>query len=113
MALTTKKPGSYLRKPGPYTEILLTLKDLNIMFPSEPMSNHLATAVADYKDMWGIPNKALLEAVKKYKAERELCRVPEREIDKIIEEGKNIANLFKTGIGDEDLEADSYQEPTY
>jgi len=96
-------------KPNYYTEILVILKDLHLDYPSCPMSKHIATAFSEYGEIWGLSNKDLLDALRKYKNQLDLDTVPEKSIDKIIEEGKNLDKLFKKDLvegGEEDW--DSY-----
>ena len=79
-----------MRKPNPYTQILLVLKDLHLAHPKCEMSKHLATAFADLGDLWGIEDKELLKALVKYKSEQELDTAPNKELDEIIKEGNSL-----------------------
>jgi hypothetical protein len=94
-------------KPNYYTEILVLLKDLHLDYPSYSLSKHLATAFSEYRDIWGISNRELLESLKKYKNQLDLDTTPEQSIDKIIEEGTNLEKLFKKDLaeGEEDWES--------
>lgn len=94
-----------MRKPSISTQILLVLKDLQTAHPSYPLCNHISTALSEYKDIWGIDDKDFLSSLLKYKSELELNTIPDKDIDKIIEEGKNLETLFNRE-GEEDW--DSY-----
>lgn len=91
------------KKPSCYNQCIKLLHDLHRDYPNYTLSMHLSTALSDYGEFWGLADKELLFALEKYRAELESNIVPEKELDKIIEEGKNLETLFKT---DEDLTED-------
>jgi hypothetical protein len=80
-----------------YEQILTTLKELKEEFPSYNMGRHLDTALNEYKDVWGITDKEMLYALKKYKAQLtlDIPHPDESEIDKIIKDGLNLANILQ------------------
>ena len=87
-----------------YDQIIATLKQLKEEFPSYNMGRHLDTALSEYKDVWGITDKELLYALKKYKAQLTLD-VPhpeESEIDKIIKDGLNLTTILQEDEEDGD-----------
>jgi hypothetical protein len=61
------------------------------------MGRHLATALDEYGDIWGITDKELAYALAKYKGQLEMDvpHTDDSEIDKIIKEGLDLDNLFK------------------
>src|SRR5450631_2637996 len=83
-------------KPNYYNQCLKILTELHKEHPTYGLGQHLATAFSDYGDMWGISNKEALFALEKYHAELEYNTAPENEIERIIEEGKNLDKLFLT-----------------
>ena len=91
------------KKPSCYNQCIKLLHELHKEYPSIELSVHIDTALAEYDGIWGISDKELLFALEKYKSEMEFNTVPEKEIEKIIEEGKNLETMFKS---DEDLSED-------
>jgi len=80
---------------SPYNQCLKVLQDLYKDHPTTPISTHISTALADYSNFWGLPDKEVLYALNKYRAELEYHQTDEKELEKIIEEGKNLDKLFK------------------
>lgn len=80
-----------------YDQILANLKELKEEFPSYNMGRHLDTALSEYKDVWGMTDKEMLYALKKYKAQLtlDIPHPDESEIDKIIKDGLNLANILQ------------------
>jgi hypothetical protein len=80
-----------------YQQALHTLQELHKNFPTYNLGRHLATALADYGDIWGMTDKEIAFALDKYKSEIEMD-VPhpdESEIDRIIKEGMDLDNILK------------------
>lgn len=82
------------RKTNYYNKVIDKLQALHKKYPSYNIGRHLSTALSEYGDLWGISDKEVLFALEKYEAELELDFVPDKDIDKIIEEGKNLEALF-------------------
>lgn len=85
-----------------YQKALYILQELNKDFPTYNLGKHLATALADYGDIWGITDKELVFALEKYKAEIEMDipHADDSEIEKIIKEGMDLDNILKEEEGD-------------
>jgi hypothetical protein len=84
-----KKPNRF------YKEIVEKLLELKRLYPSYSMGKHLATALDEYEDMWGITDKEFLFAITKYAAQMEMDvphETDEEEIEKIIEDGLNLSS---------------------
>lgn len=79
-------------KPNYYNEIITYLQELKEVFPDYSMGKHLSTIIDEYGDIWGITDKELSYALKKYKAQLEMY-VPEHEenIEEIIKDGMNLS----------------------
>jgi hypothetical protein len=86
-----------MSKKTPYQQALQTLQELHKDFPTYNLGRHLATALSDYGDIWGLTDKELAFALNKYKAELEMDvpHTDESEIDKIIKEGMDLDNILK------------------
>jgi hypothetical protein len=86
-----------MSKKNHYTEVIHILQELHKAFPTYNMGRHLATALADYGDIWGLTDKELAFALSKYKAEIEMDvpHTDESELDKIIKEGMDLDNILK------------------
>ena len=80
-----------------YQQALYTLQELNKDFPTYGLGRHLATALSDYGDIWGITDKELAYVLDKYKTElgMDVPHTDESEIDKIIKEGMDLDNILK------------------
>ena len=92
-----------MRNSSTHTKILLRLKDLHIAFPKLSICHHLSLATTDFGDIFRMEDTELLESLDKYKAELEMNTVPDTELDRIIEEGKNLDTLFRADSEDEAL----------
>ena len=70
-----------------YHKIVKHLQKLKEMYPEHSMGKHLST-VLDDQNIWGLSDKCLAECFDKYVKTLLLdVHHPEREIDKIIDEG--------------------------
>jgi hypothetical protein len=80
-----------------YNRALHVLQELHTAYPQYNMGRHLATALDEYGDIWGITDKELAYALAKYKGQLEMDvpHTDDSEIDKIIKEGLDLDNLFK------------------
>lgn len=87
-------------KPNYYKESLDVLLELKQLYPSYSLGKHIATALDEYGDIWGLTDKEVSYALTKYKAQMQMD-VPhetgDKELKKIIEDGLNLSNLFKGG----------------
>lgn len=82
------------KKPNYYKNIIEILSQLKEMYPSFSMGRHLSTALSDYGDMWGIPDKEILYALEKYRATLEMDvphEVGDEELEQIIRDGMNLS----------------------
>ena len=68
------------------------------------MGKHLATALDEYGDVWGITDRELLFALEKYKAQLEMDvpHTDDDELDKIIKDGMNLDDILKEEDDGED-----------
>jgi hypothetical protein len=90
-------------KPNDYYRVLALLQQLHTSYPNYNMGRHIATALDDYGDVWGLSDREILFALEKYKAELDMDfpHTDESEIDQIIKEGMNLENILKE---DDDVE---------
>jgi hypothetical protein len=89
-------------KPNNYYRILGLLQQLHISYPNYNMGRHIATALDEYGDIWGLTDKELLFALRKYTSELDMDvpHTDESEIDQIIKDGMDLDNILK----EEDVE---------
>lgn len=93
------------KKTG-YDKCVHILQELKKAHPNYTMGQHISTALSDYGDCWGITDNELAFALEKYRTEMELNEgIPDKDLEKIIEEGKN---LDKIRFDDEEEELDFY-----
>lgn len=85
-----------MTKKDCYSEILNVLKELHKAHPNYNMGRHLSTALDGYGDIWGLSNKELLFALRKYKAELEMdVDHSDEEVDQILRDGMDLENILK------------------
>lgn len=84
-------------KSNDYCKILAILQQLHTSYPNYNMGRHIATALDEYGDVWGLSDKEILFALRKYKAEidMDIPHADDSEIDQIIKEGMNLDNILK------------------
>ena len=85
------------KKPNYYSQVVNALQELHKLYPHYNMGRHLATALADYGDVWGVTDKELLFALNKYRSQLEMDfpHTDDAELDSIIKEGMDLENMFK------------------
>lgn len=90
-------------RPNDYYRVLALLQQLHITYPNYNMGRHIATALDEYGDVWGLSDRELLYAFEKYKAELDMDvpHTDESEIDQIIKEGMNLENILKEEDGED------------
>ena len=80
-------------KHNHYKQILSILSKLKVSHPSYNLGKHIATALSDYPDIWGVSDIAFLQALQDYQQELNLDvkhKDNEEEIQKIIKEGMHL-----------------------
>jgi hypothetical protein len=67
------------------------------------MGRHIATALDEYGDVWGLSDKEIVFALEKYKAELDMDvpHTDESEIDQIIRDGMNLEDILKEEDGED------------
>ena len=84
-----------------YIAILDELKELHKAHPSYNMGRHLSTALDGYGDIWGLSNKELLFALRKYRSQLEMdIDHTDDEIEGIIKDGLNLLKQEEDDNGD-------------
>lgn len=83
------------KKINYYNKAISALQELHTLHPNYNMGRHLATALDEYGDTWGLTDKELLYALSKYKGELDMDVPHTDDIDRIIKEGMDLDNLFK------------------
>jgi hypothetical protein len=78
-----------------YPKILEKLKGLHKSYPDYEMSKHLATATADYDDIWGLSDRQIYDLLEKYEFDLANDLAPSSDVDKIVKDGLNLENLFR------------------
>ena len=83
--------------PNYYKDIQKVLDQLHKDHPHFSMGRHLATASADYGSLWGISNKELLFALRKYQTELDLDHhhiAHEEYVNKIVKDGMDLNHIL-------------------
>jgi len=87
-----------IKKPRHYNQVLKLLQELHSSYPAYNMGRHISTALADYGDFWGISDKEMLFALRKYKSQLDMD-IPHskevEEIDLIIKDAMDLDNILK------------------
>lgn len=75
-----------------YLKTLDILKELKLKHPSYNLGRHIATALSDYGDIWGLTDKEVLFAFQKYSSELDLdiLDMDEEYVNKVIEDAKDL-----------------------
>lgn len=89
------------RKNSEYTQIIELFQQLNKKYPSYSIGRHVATALADYTDVWGVSDKEFLFALTKYSAELEMNVLSDDDkfLQKVIADAEHIFD--EDGLEDE------------
>jgi hypothetical protein len=77
-----------------YEKILDKLQSLKKNHPKYELSKHLATATADYVDIWGLTDRQMYDLLEKYEFDLENDHAPSSDIDKIIKDGLNLGKIL-------------------
>ena len=82
-------------KHSSYRQIINVLERLHKTHPTYNMGRHLATAL-DESDIWGVTDRELLMALKKYETSLNLDNHVnnEEEIEEIVKNGINLKRMF-------------------
>lgn len=65
-----------MRKINYRVETIAILRELSKKYPDQALSTHLAIALSDYIDFYGISDKELFFIIDKYRCEKELDILP-------------------------------------
>lgn len=92
-----------MKKLSYYHQILNTLEALNTNYPAYNMGRHLATALDEYGDLWGLSDKEMMFALEKYKTqlEMDIPHTDDNELDQIIKDGMNLEDILKEDDGED------------
>jgi hypothetical protein len=83
------------RTPKYYRQIIQVLESLNKSHPTYNIGKHLATAL-DGHDLWGVSDKAVLQALRDYRTELEMdIAHKEDDIDDIIKQGMHLNDILE------------------
>jgi hypothetical protein len=88
-----------------FKKLIAQLQELHNDYPNQSVATHFAIALQDYGNIWGLSDKEVSFAIEKYQVELELNNfIPDKDLDKIIEEGKNLdkINLYDDESDEED-----------
>lgn len=98
------------KKTNFFKKVISQLQELHNQYPNQTIATHLSTALQDYGNIWGLSDKELSFAIEKYELELEINNfVPDKDLDKIIEEGKNLEKIdLYNDNSDQDEEEDLY-----
>ena len=89
-------------KRNNYKAIINVLLELHKDHPTYELGNHLSTALSEYKDLWGIPDKEILSALRKYQFEISTeTDITEEYIDQIVKEGMDLEHILDENEEDE------------
>jgi len=90
-------------KSNDYYKVLALLQQLHITYPNYNIGRHIATALDEYGDVWGLSDREILFALEKYKAELDMDvpHTDESELDQIIKDGMNLENILKEEDGED------------
>lgn len=79
-------------------KVIKILQDLHSEYPTFGLGRHLATALSDYGDYWGIPDKELAFALERYKTQLELDQneiCSDEYVEKIQKDAQDLTTILK------------------
>lgn len=82
-----------MKHPNYYKKALQLLEELHRKYPTQTLGQHIATAFADYTDLWPISHKEFYYALEKYNSQKELDILhiaPDEYVQKIVEDGEHL-----------------------
>lgn len=82
-----------MRKANHYNKALKLLTELHISYPAYSIAQHLATALSDYGDFWGLTDKEFCFALEKYQNELALDIqniAPDDYVEKIVNDAQHL-----------------------
>lgn len=88
-----------------FKKVLKLLEELHTEYPKFGLGRHLATALDDYGDYWGISDKELLFVLNRYKAALELDQfhvMDDAYVAKVIKDAENFEDILKDNDGYEE-----------
>lgn len=94
-----------MRTVSDFRKIVKILEELHREYPSFNLGRHLATALDDYGDVWGLPDKELLFILEKYKTALELDQshiMDDAYVAKVIRDAENFDDILKDQDGYEE-----------
>lgn len=80
-----------------YNKILSELKALHSKYPNFEISKHISGFTSEYSDVWGVSDKEIYFALKKYRERLELDFESQRddsELSKILSEGMDLDSIL-------------------
>jgi hypothetical protein len=92
------------RKLTDYNQAIQLFVELKKLYPTYTLGQHIATALSDYGDAWGISDKELVFALEKYRAELEYNIVSDIEVEKIVKDAQDLNKLMKDEEGEDDYD---------
>lgn len=94
-----------MRTVSDFRKIVKILEELHKEYPTFNLGRHLATALDDYGDFWGISDREFLYILTKYKTALELDQLhvmDDAYVDKIVKDSQNFDDILKDNDGDEE-----------
>jgi len=88
-----------------YKKILKVLEELHRDYPTFNLGRHIATALDDYGEFWGISDKELLFLLNKYRTALELDQLhimDDAYVSKVIKDAENLDDILKDSDGYEE-----------
>jgi hypothetical protein len=81
--------------PNYYHQFVLGLQKLKEAHPKYTIGKHLSTIIDEVGDLWGVTDKELVIALKKYIKQLDMDVPHEEEIDDIIKEGMDLNKIIE------------------
>lgn len=79
-----------------YRACIKTLQSLYKDHPSFPLGSHIATALDGYGDAWGLSDKELYFALKRYQTllEMDKTKAHEKYVEDVVKQGIQLESMF-------------------
>lgn len=90
-----------------YKACIKTLQVLHKQHPTFPIGRHISTALDGYGDAWGMTDKEMYYALKRYQTILETdqearTEVHERYVERVVDRGMHLDELFTQDTSEQD-----------
>jgi hypothetical protein len=94
------------KQPLPFNRIIALLQKLHKDYPTQNIGRHLSLALADYGDLWGVPDKEICFALERYMIQLDTGITSDEDIARIMRDTAQIFSGDEVFLDSEEDEED-------